>query len=45
MTPLTDANFIGQTLGSLPKSVSQRKGAGTGWRGLGTKVEIAEVVQ
>ncbi|THH12236.1 hypothetical protein EW145_g109 [Phellinidium pouzarii] len=41
LTPLTDANFIGTTLSSMPKSVSQGKGAGTGWRALGTTVEVA----
>ncbi|KAH8118670.1 type 2A phosphatase activator TIP41 [Phellopilus nigrolimitatus] len=41
LTPLTDANFIGKTLGALPKAVSQGKGAGTGWRALGTSTEVA----
>ncbi|KAL5527721.1 hypothetical protein ACEPAG_6522 [Sanghuangporus baumii] len=41
LSPLTDANFIAKTLGTLPKSKSQGEGAGTGWRALGTKNEIA----
>ena len=44
LTPLTDPNFIGQTLSTLPKSISQRRGAETGWRALGTRIEVAEVV-
>ncbi|KAG8926657.1 hypothetical protein FRC02_008759 [Tulasnella sp. 418] len=41
LTPLTDPGFIAQTLTSLPKSVAQnrRTPGGSGWRGLGTKVE------
>ncbi|TFY82753.1 hypothetical protein EWM64_g1249 [Hericium alpestre] len=41
LTPLTDPNFIGKVLSGLPKEISQIGGAGTGWRGLGSKVEVA----
>ncbi|KAA1473410.1 type 2A phosphatase activator TIP41 [Dentipellis sp. KUC8613] len=41
LTPLTDPNFIGKVLSELPKQASQEDGAGTGWRGLGTRVEVA----
>lgn len=44
LTPLTDANFIGKTLTMIPKSISQGRGAGTGWRALGTSVEIARLL-
>ena len=43
LTPLTDPNFIGKTLGSIPKSISQGRGAGTGWRALGTTTEVAHL--
>lgn len=38
--PLTDSNFICKTLSDMPKETSQEAGAGTGWRGLGTVVQI-----
>ncbi|KAF8969340.1 type 2A phosphatase activator TIP41 [Flammula alnicola] len=41
MTPLTDPTFIAKILSELPKRVSQREGAKTGWRALGTKTEVA----
>lgn len=41
LTPLTDPNFIGKVLSGMPSEISQVQGAGTGWRGLGTKVEVA----
>ncbi|KAF8806313.1 TIP41-domain-containing protein [Phlegmacium glaucopus] len=41
MTPLTDPNFIAKILSDLPKHISQREGAKTGWRGLGSKTEVA----
>ncbi|KAF5321921.1 hypothetical protein D9619_000569 [Psilocybe cf. subviscida] len=41
MTPLTDPTFIARILGELPKFISQKEGAKTGWRGLGIKKEIA----
>lgn len=44
LTPLTDPNFIGKVLSDLPKNISQRKGAETGWRALGTKTEVSELV-
>ncbi|EGO02100.1 hypothetical protein SERLA73DRAFT_86268 [Serpula lacrymans var. lacrymans S7.3] len=44
MTPLTDPNFIAKALTEMPPEASQRTGAGTRWRGLGTKVEIASLV-
>ncbi|KAF8914254.1 type 2A phosphatase activator TIP41 [Gymnopilus junonius] len=41
MTPLTDPTFIAKVLTELPKHVSQKEGAKTGWRGLGSRIEIA----
>ncbi|KAH9482494.1 TIP41-like protein [Psilocybe cubensis] len=43
MTPLTDPTFIAKILTELPKQVSQREGAKTGWRGMGSRVEIARL--
>lgn len=43
LSPLADPNFILQTMTSLPKTISQEEGAGTGWRELGTKVEIVNL--
>jgi len=40
MTPLTDATFIANTLSSFSPQTKQA-GAGTGWRGIGRKVEVA----
>ncbi|PPR02654.1 hypothetical protein CVT24_002137 [Panaeolus cyanescens] len=40
LTPLTDPTFIAKVLTELPKHISQREGAKTGWRALGTKTEI-----
>jgi len=45
MTPLTDPTFIAKILTELPKHVSQREGAQTGWRGLGSKTEVATLVK
>ena len=39
-TPLTDPTWIAQILTGLPKRVSQSEGAGTGWRGMGTRREV-----
>ncbi|GBE79866.1 type 2A phosphatase activator TIP41 [Sparassis latifolia] len=41
LTPLTDATFIAKTLTEMPPEVSQQAGAGTRWRGLGTKLSVA----
>jgi len=41
LTPLTDPTFIGKILTEMPSETSQRNGASTGWRGLGTKMEVA----
>lgn len=41
LTPMTDPNFIGKILSGMPSQISQVQGAGTGWRGLGTKIEVA----
>ncbi|KAF9006653.1 type 2A phosphatase activator TIP41 [Cyathus striatus] len=41
LTPLTDPNFIVKVLSELPKHLSQKEGAGTRWRGLGTKRMVA----
>lgn len=43
LTPLTDPNFIGKVLSELPKGLSQGEGAGTKWRGLGTKLEATRL--
>jgi type 2A phosphatase activator TIP41 len=40
LMPLTDSNFICKTLSDMPKETSQEAGAGTGWRGLGTIVQV-----
>ncbi|VDC02052.1 unnamed protein product [Peniophora sp. CBMAI 1063] len=44
-TPLTDPNFIGKVLADMPKESTQIAGAGTKWRGLGTKLEVAMLPQ
>ncbi|KAF7352425.1 hypothetical protein MVEN_01207000 [Mycena venus] len=41
LTPLTDPNFIAKVLTGMPRQASQEVGANTGWRGLGTRVEVA----
>ncbi|KAJ6616280.1 type 2A phosphatase activator TIP41 [Mycena sp. CBHHK59/15] len=41
LTPLTDPTFIAKVLTGMPRQTSQRDGAHTGWRGLGTKLEVA----
>jgi type 2A phosphatase activator TIP41 len=41
LTPLTDPNFIAKVLTSMPREASQQDGANTGWRGLGTRLEVA----
>ena len=41
LTPLTDPTFIAKVLTDMPSQASQEIGAPTGWRGLGTKVEVA----
>ncbi|EIN10995.1 type 2A phosphatase activator TIP41 [Punctularia strigosozonata HHB-11173 SS5] len=41
LTPLTDPNWVGHVLSGMPSDASQRQGAGTGWRGLGTRTEVA----
>ena len=41
LTPLTDPTFIAKVLTDMPSQASQEIGASTGWRGLGSKVEIA----
>ncbi|KAI0311025.1 type 2A phosphatase activator TIP41 [Amylostereum chailletii] len=45
LTPLTDPNFIGRVLASIPKEATQVLGAGTNWRGLGTTLEVATLRQ
>lgn len=44
LTPMTDPTWIAKALSDLPSRVSQKDGAGTGWRGLGTRVEVANLV-
>lgn len=41
LTPLTDPMWIAKILSEIPSEVSQEVGAGTKWRGLGTKIEVA----
>ncbi|KAI6127415.1 TIP41-like family-domain-containing protein [Pisolithus croceorrhizus] len=41
LTPLTDANWIAKVLSEMPVEASQKAGAGTKWRGLRTKLEVA----
>ncbi|CCM00181.1 uncharacterized protein FIBRA_02209 [Fibroporia radiculosa] len=41
LTPLTDVTWITKILTEMPAEVSQKTGAGTKWRGLGTRVEIS----
>jgi len=44
LTPLVDASFVAKALGSLPESVSQKAGAGTGWRGMGSQIQVCTIV-
>ncbi|KXN92339.1 TIP41-like protein [Leucoagaricus sp. SymC.cos] len=41
LTPLTDPTWIAKILTDFPTSVSQGEGAKTGWKGLGTRRDIA----
>nr|GAT54751.1 predicted protein [Mycena chlorophos] len=41
LSPLTDSNFIAKVLTGMPREASQGIGASTGWRGLGTTLEVA----
>ncbi|KAJ8473674.1 hypothetical protein ONZ51_g7711 [Trametes cubensis] len=41
LTPLTDPMWIAKILSEIPSEISQEIGAGTKWRGLGNKVEVA----
>ncbi|THH28806.1 hypothetical protein EUX98_g5398 [Antrodiella citrinella] len=41
LTPLTDPMWIAKVLAEFPSNVTQKEGAGTGWRGMGTKLEVA----
>ncbi|KAM5534841.1 hypothetical protein V8D89_011557 [Ganoderma adspersum] len=41
LTPLTDPMWIAKILSDMPSEISQEVGAGTKWRGLGTKVDVA----
>ncbi|KAH7887386.1 TIP41-like family-domain-containing protein [Phlebopus sp. FC_14] len=45
LTPLTDPNFIAKVLTEMPAEVSQKTGAGTGWRGLRTRTEVSVLSQ
>lgn len=42
-SPLIDPNFIAKTLSALP-GASQQSGAGTGWRGLGSRLEVSKTI-
>ncbi|KAG7097329.1 hypothetical protein E1B28_004688 [Marasmius oreades] len=41
LTPLTDPNWIAKILSDLPRQISQKEGANTGWRGLGRRLQYA----
>ncbi|KZT05639.1 type 2A phosphatase activator TIP41 [Laetiporus sulphureus 93-53] len=41
LTSLTDPTWISKVLAEMPKEVSQQAGAGTKWKGLGTRTEFA----
>jgi type 2A phosphatase activator TIP41 len=41
--PLTDPGFIAKALAEMPTRISQREGAKTGWRALGTRREIIQL--
>ncbi|KAG8697417.1 hypothetical protein FRC08_006541 [Ceratobasidium sp. 394] len=45
LTPLTDPQWIARMLASLPESMTMDKSGkrGTGWKGLGTRVEVLEL--
>jgi type 2A phosphatase activator TIP41 len=48
LTPLADPNFVHYVMSNFPRSITQDpskegNGAGTGWRGLGTTLEILEL--
>lgn len=43
LTPLTDPTWIAGILSKLPAEAAQKTGAGTGWRGLSTKVEVLDL--
>ncbi|PSR93800.1 hypothetical protein PHLCEN_2v4695 [Hermanssonia centrifuga] len=45
LTPLTDPMWIAKALTDLPPEATQTSGAGTKWRGLGTKLDVATLVQ
>ncbi|KAI0941365.1 hypothetical protein AcV7_002963 [Taiwanofungus camphoratus] len=41
LTPLTDATWIAKVLSEMPSELSQQVGAGTRWKGLGKRGDIA----
>ncbi|KZT24567.1 type 2A phosphatase activator TIP41 [Neolentinus lepideus HHB14362 ss-1] len=43
LTPLTDPMWIAKILTEMPSDVSQGIGAGTQWRGLGTRVDVIKL--
>ncbi|TDL29660.1 type 2A phosphatase activator TIP41 [Rickenella mellea] len=43
LNPLTDHNFIAKSLSLLPSELSQKSGAGTNWRSLGTRLDVAHL--
>ena len=44
LTPLTDPMWIAKILTEMPVEIAQEVGAGTRWKGLGSKVEVATLV-
>ena len=43
MTLMTDPTWIAKVLTGMPSHVTQETGAGTGWRGMGTRTDVAEL--
>ncbi|TFK94222.1 type 2A phosphatase activator TIP41 [Polyporus arcularius HHB13444] len=41
LTPLTDPMWIAKVLTEMPSEITQEVGAGTRWKGLGSRVEVA----
>ncbi|GJJ07201.1 hypothetical protein Clacol_001401 [Clathrus columnatus] len=45
LSPLIDPNYVAKSLTNLPEELSQGSGAGTGWRGLGSRIDISIIDQ
>lgn len=44
LTQLTDSAYVAKILSETPSELSQKEGAKTGWRGLGTRLEYTDLV-